>query len=116
MTALTAEYTPGKGEVKLALNVIVTSVAGQVYSTDREGHSVEAGDKARLRATYDFPLHKGDFMQVRYGCSACDKSSAGLQGLHIHDFRVDTDNKLRITIGAPKQLAGACRCRGTTTP
>ena len=116
MTALTAPYTLGRGEVKLALDTIVTSVAGQVYSEDRDGHTVEAGDKARIRATYDFPLHKGDFMQLRYGCSACNKSAGGLQGLHIHDFLVETDDKLRVTIGAPKQLAGGCRCRGTTTP
>jgi hypothetical protein len=107
MTALTAKYTPGKGEVKLDLQATVTSVRGQRYSEDREGGTVEAGDGARIRATYDFPLHKLDFMQVRYGCAACQKSAAGLQGVHAHDSIVESGNTLRVTVGAPKRLAGA---------
>jgi hypothetical protein len=113
-TLLTARYTPGGGAVKLDMTAIVTSVTGQVYSEDRDGGSVEAGDKARIRATYDLPLHQDDFLSLHFGCSACIKGSAGLSGIHIHNFRVDSDDKLRVQIGAPKHLTGGCGCRGTT--
>ena len=114
LTPLTATYTPGNGAVKLDFNAVVTSVAGQVYSEDPSGQSTQAGDRARVRATYDFPLHQNDFLQLRFGCSACINGSAGLKGLHSHNFLVGADNKQRITVGAPKQLAGGCNCLGTT--
>ena len=111
---MTAHYTPGGGQVKLDLNAIVTSVSGQVYSKDREDGTVEAGDKARIRATYDFPNHQSDFLELRYGCGGCMKGAGGFLGLHVHDFIPTAQNNLRVDVGAPKRLAGACRCRGTT--
>ena len=114
MTPLTAKYTPGRGEVDLDIVTVVTSVTGQTYAEDREGGTVQAGDGARLQTTYDFPLHRDDFMRLRYGCSTCIKGSAGLLGLHIHEFIAEPDDRLRVTVGSPKQLAGGCHCRGTT--
>ena len=113
MTALTARYTPGGGQVKLDINATVTSVSGQVYSRDREDGTVEAGDKARIRATYDFPKHQADFLELRFGCGGCMKGAGGFLGLHSHDFVPASQNKLQISVGAPKHLAGACRCRST---
>jgi hypothetical protein len=116
MTPLTARYTPGRGEIRLDVSGVVTSVTGQVYGQDPEGHSTQAGDGARFWATHDFPLHRDDYLQMRFGCSACPKSAAGTGGVHIHDFLVETQDKLRVKIGAPRQLAGGCRCLGTTSP
>jgi hypothetical protein len=112
VTPLTANYRPGSGEVRLDVRAVVSSVTGPVYSENRDGQSTQAGDGARILATYDFPLHKADVLQTLLGCSQCKGSS--LLGLHHHRFLVEQSDKLRVTIGAPRQLAGSCRCLGTT--
>jgi hypothetical protein len=93
----------------------VSSVTGSVYSQDPDGHSTSGGDGARIIASYDFPLHRDDFLNTHFGCSQCKGGSSSLLGLHLHRFLVEQQDRLRVTIGAPRQLAGACRCLGTTS-
>ncbi len=114
MTPLTARYTPGRGEVRLDVSGVVSRVAGPAYSQDPGGHSTQGGDGARILATYDFPLHRDDSLQTLFGCSQCKGGSSSLRGVHTHRFRAGPEDALRVSIGAPRQLAGSCRCLGTT--
>jgi hypothetical protein len=114
VTPLTAKYRPGRGEVRLDVSAVVSSVAGPAYSQDLYGHSTQGGDGARILATYDFPLHRDDSLQTLFGCSQCKGGSSSLKGVHGHRFVVEPQNALRVSIGAPKELAGSCRCLGTT--
>jgi len=113
-TPLSARYRYGGREAEVRIAGVVTSVTGVVYGKSGQGHSTAAGDRGSLAATVDFPFHRDDFLDVRYGCSACEKEPSGIFGLHLHRFDVGPNNKLRVTIGPPRQLAGSCRCRGTT--
>jgi hypothetical protein len=114
MTPLTARYRPGNGEVRLDVSGVVSSVTGPKYSEDGYGNSTQGGDGARILATYDFPSHRDDFLQTLFGCSRCKGGSSSLKGLHLHRFLAEPEDKLRVSIGAPRQLAGSCRCLGTT--
>jgi hypothetical protein len=112
VTPLTAKYTPGQGAVRLDVVAVVSSVTGPVYSQDYDEHSTQGGDGARVIGYYDFPSHRDDSLQTLFGCSQCKGSSTGL-GVHGHRFLVEPEDKLRVSISAPRQLSGACRCRGT---
>ena len=106
--ALTAIYTLGRGEVRLRLDGVVSSVAGPVYSQDPGGRSTQPGDPGRLHAVYDFPRHRDDTLTTYLGCLLCRGSA---RGDHGHHFVTRPDSVLRVTISRPKQLAGRCRCK-----
>lgn len=108
-TPLTARYTLGRGEIRLRLHGVVSSVTGPVYSKDAAGKSTQPGDPGRFGALYDFPRHHGDTLTTHFGCDQC---GAGGRGDHGHHFVVRPDTVLRVTISRPKQLAGKCRCKG----
>jgi hypothetical protein len=108
---LTAQYTLGRGEIRLRLDGVVSSVTGPVYSQDPRGKSTEPGDPARLRAVYDFPRHHDDTLTTYFGCGLCSASVLSGPVDHGHHFVVRPDTVLRVEISRPRSLAGACRCK-----
>lgn len=111
MTPLTAKYRLGRGEIRLEVKGVVSSVTGTVYSKDPAGNSTLAGDEAAFAAVSDFPFHRDDFFQAAFGCNRCPQGFKTGAGLHSHRFTVRSDNLLRVTISRPRSLAGSCRCR-----